>query len=255
MKTRNALAAVAVVLASVVPVRAQLYTGLSGLIHVPSAEMNPEGTARIGGYYMDRHFTPDDDGRYGFIYNGEKYHTTDFYLSLTPFKWMEIGYTFTLQKSLLDGYDKPGYNQKDRYFSVKLNPLREGRYHPAIAVGSNDFIGSPTKRSGNGGSGAGYFCNYYIVATKHFNLAGHQIGVNVAYRYCPTVYSEKWEGVVGGVTYSPSFARHLRAIVEYTGNEINIGADCLLWRHLFIQAAMVEGRYFTGGLCFQTNLF
>ena len=254
MKTRNALAAAVAVLAFAAPVRAQLYTGLSGLIHTPSAEMNEEGTARIGGFFMNKHFTPDDDGTYGFIYNGEKYNTADFYLSVTPFRWMEIGYTFTLQKSLIEGYEKPKYNQKDRYFSVKLNPLREGKYHPAIAVGANDFIGSPTKRHGNGGSGAGYFCNYYIVATKHFAPGGQRIGLHVAYRHCPQVYSEKWEGVVGGVTWQPKGMPNLRAIVEYTGHEVNIGADCLLWRHLFLQAAMVEGRYFTGGLCFQTNL-
>ena len=44
---------------------AQLYTGLSGLLNTPSADMNEEGTARIGGYFMNKHFTPDDDGRYG----------------------------------------------------------------------------------------------------------------------------------------------------------------------------------------------
>lgn len=234
---------------------AQLYTGLSGLINTPSAEMSEEGTARVGGYFMSKHFTPDDDGRYGFVYDGRKYNTADFYLSVTPFKWIELGYTFTLQKSLLEGYDKPKYNQKDRYFSVKLNPLREGRYHPAIAIGSNDFIGSPTKRHGHGGSGAGYFCNYYVVATKHFKPAGHQIGINLAYRYCPTVYSEKWEGVVGGVTWQPKWVPNLRAIAEYTGNEINIGADCLLWRHLFLQVVLQDGKHFSGGVCCQVNLF
>lgn len=234
---------------------AQLYTGLSGLLNTPSADMNEEGTARIGGYFMNKHFTPDDDGIYGFIYDGKKYNTVDFYLSITPFEWIELGYTFTLQKSLLDGYDKPKYNQKDRYFSVKLNPLREGRYHPAIAIGSNDFIGSPTKRHGNGGSGAGYFCNYYIAATKHFKPAGHNIGINLAYRYCPNVYNEKWEGVVGGITWQLKWVPNLRAIAEYTGNEVNVGADCLLWKHLFLQVVLQDGKYFSGGLCFQTNLF
>lgn len=242
-------------LISSLSIRAQLYTGLSGLINTPSADMNKEGTARVGGYFLNKQFTPDSDGTWGFIYNGEKYNTADFYLSITPFKWIELGYTFTLQKSWLEGYDKPRYNQKDRYFSVKLNLLREGRYYPAVAIGSNDFIGSPTKRHGMEGSGAGYFCNYYVVATKHFQIRKHDIGVNLAYRYCPIVYSEKWEGIVGGITYSPSFARNLRAIVEYTGNEINIGADCLLWNHLFLQVILQNGKYFSGGICFQTNLF
>lgn len=40
--------------------------------------MNKEGTARIGGYFMNKHFTPDDDGRYGFVYDGKKYNTADF---------------------------------------------------------------------------------------------------------------------------------------------------------------------------------
>lgn len=233
---------------------AQLYTGLSGLINTPSADMNKEGDARIGCYFMNKHFTPDDNGTYGFIYDGKKYNTMDFYLSLTPFRWLELGYTFTLQKSLLEGYDQPKYNQKDRYFSIKLNPLREGKYHPAIAIGSNDFIGSPAKRHAQGGSGAGYFCNYYIAATKHFKPGKNDIGVHLAYRYCPTVFSEKWEGVVGGITFQPSFQKNLRAIAEYTGDDINIGFDWLLWKHLLIQSSLQNGKYLSGGICFQMNL-
>lgn len=235
--------------------QAQMYTGISGLIHTPSAEMNEEGNARIGCYYLNSHFTPDDDGRYGFVYEGKKYNTMDFYASITPFRWIELSYTFTLFKSLIEGYDRPKYNQKDRYFSIKINPLREGKYHPAIAIGSNDFIGSPTKRHGHGGSGAGYFCNYYVVATKHANLHGHRFGLNLAYRYCPTVYSEKWEGVVGGITYQPAFAPQLRAIAEYTGKEVNVGMDCLLWKHLLVQGCLQDGKHFSGGVCFQLNLF
>lgn len=254
MRLRNLIILFAMTLLSV-DANAQLYTGLSGLINTPSADMNKEGDARIGCYFMNKHFTPDDNGTYGFIYEGKKYNTMDFYLSLTPFRWLELGYTFTLQKSLLEGYDKPKYNQKDRYFSIKLNPLREGRYHPAIAIGSNDFLGSPTKRHAHGGSGVGYFCNYYIVATKHFKPGGHDIGINLAYRYCPTVFSEKWEGVVGGITWQPKWVPNLRAIAEYTGNEVNVGVDCLLWKHLFLQGCLQDGKYFSGGICFQINLF
>lgn len=254
MRLRNLIILFAMTLLSV-DTYAQLYTSLSGLINIPSADMNKEGDARIGCYFMNKHFTPDDNGTYGFIYEGKKYNTIDFYLSLTPFQWLELGYTFTLQKSLLEGYDKPKYNQKDRYFSIKLNPLREGKYHPAIAIGSNDFIGSPAKRHAQGGSGAGYFCNYYIAATKHFKPGKHDIGVHLAYRYCPTVFSEKWEGMVGGITFQPSFQKNLRAIAEYTGDDINIGFDWLLWKHLLIQSSLQNGKYFSGGICFQMNLF
>ena len=79
---------------------AQQYTGMSGLIHVPSADMDESGVARVGAHFLNREFTPD----VGFDYEG-KYHTISHYLSITPFRWMEIGYTCTLQKGRKILYD------------------------------------------------------------------------------------------------------------------------------------------------------
>lgn len=36
---------------------AQQYTGTTGLIHTPSAEMNKEGTARIGVHFLAKEFS------------------------------------------------------------------------------------------------------------------------------------------------------------------------------------------------------
>ncbi|MDO4163940.1 MAG: YjbH domain-containing protein [Bacteroides sp.] len=254
---RNLLSTVMLLITALLatPACAQLYTGLSGLINTPSADMNEEGNAWVGCYYMNKHFTPGDDGGTSFAYDGKKYNTTDFYLAITPFRWIELSYAFTLMKTKMSGYEEPKYNAKDRYFSIKLNLVREGRYHPAIAIGSNDFIGSPTKRHSDGGNATGYFCNYYLALTKHFKFAGHDIGMNLAYRYCPNEYNRQWEGVVGGLTWRPKWVPDLRIIAEYTGNEVNVGMDCLLWKHLFLQATLQEGKYFSGGICFQVNLF
>lgn len=235
---------------------AQLYTGMSGLIKNPSADMNQQGEAVIAAYFMNRHFTPGSaEDTYGFVYDGKKYDTFDFSLALTPFSWLEVGYTFTLQKTLADGRTKPRYNQKDRFFSIKVLPLREGKYWPAIAIGTNDFIGSALRRRGQKGSGAGYFSNYYIVATKHFIPQGHDIGASLGYRYSPTKYSKKWQGVIGGVTWRPKWVPNLRVVGEWTAHEANIGVDCLLWKHLFLQFAMVGCKYPTGGIAYQINLF
>lgn len=240
----------------VTTLRAQLYTGMSGLIHVPSAEMNGEGDARIGMYFLNNHLTPEQ----GF----GKYNTTDYYLSITPFWWIEVSYTFTLQKTLAEGFQTPKFNQKDRYFSLKICPVREkeGKWWPSIAVGANDFYGTGDKdqltdeqiAQGSDGNSL-YFCNYYVAVTKHLCIKRHELGFHMAYRHFKREYNSKWNGVVGGITYSPSFARNLRAIAEYTGNEVNIGADCLLWKHLFLQVVLQDGKYFSGGICFQTNLF
>lgn len=254
------------VLLTLAPLRvvAQQYTGMSGLIHVPSADMDDAGEARIGVHFLNKKFTPN----MGFLFEGEKYNTLCHYLSITPFSWLEVGYTCTLQKARpinndwveLDG--KPRLRGKDRYFSIKLQPLKEGKWWPAIAVGSNDPYSTGNPRgtiyeglsSGDDSGKPQYFSNFYVAATKHFDLKGHKLGFHLAYRYWRRTYNRKWNGPVGGITYQPSFQQNLRLIVEYTGDDVNVGIDWKLWKHLLLQASLQNGKYFTGGLAFCLNL-
>ena len=243
--------------------RAQQYTGMSGLIHVPTADMDDAGEARIGAHFLNKTFTPDK----GFDYEG-RYHTLSHYLSITPFRWLEVGYTCTLQKGRAitpEGVVMPGKPRlrfKDRYFSLKLQPLKEGKWWPSIAVGTSDPY-STGNSNGTGKQGAKssaddglsmYFSNFYIAASKHFELRGHSLGLHLAYRHWRRTYNHKWNGPVGGITYQPSFQRNLRLIVEYTGTDFNVGFDWKLWKHLLLQSSLQNGKHFTGGLCFCLNL-
>lgn len=230
-------------------VAAQQYTGMTGLIHVPTAEMNREGDARLGAHFINKELLPLQ----GFIYKGERYHTFSHYVSITPFRWMEIGYTCTLFRWRETKGDFGGYGAKDRYFSLKLNPLREGKWWPAVAVGCNDVLDSRSFSKHK--TGELFFANYYVAASKHFDWKGTELGGHVVYRRFIRNYNDRWTGVVGGLTVRPRFAPILRGVVEYDGNGVNVGADCLLWRHLLVQVAMQRGRYFSGGLCYQLNLF
>lgn len=241
-------------------IRAQQYTGLNGLIHVPSAEMDKVGTARIGAHFLNREFTPEK----GFNFGG-KYHTMSHYLSLTAFSWLQIGYTCTLQKGLprkpsgkaMEGSAKLRF--KDRYFSIKVQPLREraGKWWPSVALGAND----PYSTGGGGANDTPaddgksmYFSNYFVAASKHLDWKGHRLGLHVAYRHWKRGYNDKWNGPVGGVTYQPSFQQNLRLIAEYTGDDVNVGFDWKLWKHLLIQSSLQNGKYFSGGLCFCIQL-
>lgn len=138
---------------------------------------------------------------------------------------------------------------------MKVRPLKEGKWWPAIAIGTQD-PGSKVNESYAEGKYPvnDYFQNYYIAASKHVMYRRNEFGFHLTYRYFTSDFNAKWRGIAAGITYRPSFARNLRATIEYTGDDINIGADCLLWKHLFLQATLQNGKHFTGGLCFKLNL-
>lgn len=240
---------------------AQQYSGMSGLVHVPSADMDKAGDVRLGAHFLNREFTPG-----ALKFQGEKYHTMTHYLSITPFRWMEIGYTCTLLRSSktehgVENPDKVGLYRKDRSFSFKLRPIaeKEGKWWPSVAIGTNDAYpvrkGEKVNPNQSISIGNSFFANAYIAMTKHIEVKRHILGFHLAYRQWNREENREWNGVVGGITYNPSFAGNLRAVVEYTGDDINIGMDCLLWKHLLLQASLQDGRYFSGGVCFRMNLF
>lgn len=227
---------------------AQQYTGLSGLIHVPSADMCPNGEARVSGHFLNREFLPPE-----YNFEGTKYHTGNVTVSITPYSWIELAYTMTFMKDYqqLPGNDyledKVGFYRKDRYLSVKVRPLKEGKWWPSIAVGANDPVNTFDNESK-------YFTNFYVAATKHFDWNGHLFGVHLCYRKYDSEASSMWDGPVGGLTYQPSFQQNLRFIVEYTGDNVNVGFDWKLWNHFLIQASLQDGKYISGGLCLCLNL-
>ena len=125
-----------------ISVRGQQATGINGLIHVPTADMDTVGLARIGAQFLPMEMVPDN-----FTLDGDKYNTASNYLSITPFKWIEIGYGYTLMKVHKNANPKRqvGFYTKDRYFSAKLQLLQEKDWWPSIAVGGNDVFGSREK--------------------------------------------------------------------------------------------------------------
>lgn len=237
------------------PTLAQQYTGMSGLIHVPSADMDEEGVARIGSHFLNSAFTPDET----FRYEGEKFNTGDFYLSVTPFRWMEIGYTVTVRKRNRYYYGEVGdigYFGEDRHLSLKVRLLREGGWWPSVAIGTDDPYTTNKEDSEREEKNNAPFRNYYIAAAKHIDVGGHRLGFHVAGRYYKRTYNHKWNGVVGGLTYSPPIDNHhLRGIIEYTGDDINVGVDYLLFNHFLVQVSLQRFKYFSGGLCYQLKLF
>ena len=112
--------------------RAQYVYGTTGLLHAPSADMQRDKTFLCGFSYLQVAATPKH----------WNYDTWNYYINITLFPWLEVGYTCTLHKIGLPQY---GYSYKfrnqDRQFSARLRVWKEGwwkEWTPQIVVGAND---------------------------------------------------------------------------------------------------------------------
>lgn len=220
---------------------AQQYCGLTGLIHVSTADMDTVGIARVGAHYIPKKMMPDR-----MKIDGKKFNSWTNYLSVTPFRWIEVGYGYTLWKfhKNRNPQNKIGFYAKDRYFSVKLQPIQEDKWWPSVAIGGNDLWGSKD----NGESASNFYKNYFVSLTKHVELGDQRIGAHLSYRKWDLDINDKWNGVVGGLTFQPSFYRPLRLIGEWDGHEVNIGADCRLFKYFLVQCALIDLKKVNGGI-------
>jgi len=239
----NRIVSITLGLLLVLGLSAQQYYGMAGLINVPSADMDTVPVAHLGAHYLDKDMMPDK-----IRFEGKKYNSFTNYLTVQPFRWIELGYGYTLEKfhKNLNPEAEVGFFSKDRYFSVRVQPVRETKWWPSFVLGGQDVIGSGDKGKS---SGSDFYKNYYVAVGKHVNMLGQIVGLHMAYRKWSLESNKKWNGVVGGLTLQPSFYKCLRVIGEYDGDGVNVGADCTLFRYVMLQASLQKCKYFSGGVC------
>lgn len=232
--------------------KSQEYHGITGLLQTPNAEMDSAGTFRGGFYWVDKAMLPDMT----FYGDGVPFSAPCYTIGITAFRWIQLSYTGTLVKiHPNDDLSRPlGYYNEDRHINIKFNPLYEGRWWPAITVGWDDIGNLKSLKIGKAWTANNFFENIYVATTKHIDIKGYELGVHVAYRYYPSDKNRKRRGLAGGLTLRPVFYHQLRLIAEWDGIGVNAGADVLLWKHLFVQACLVHGRGFSGGICYRYRI-
>jgi Bacterial putative lipoprotein (DUF940). len=229
---------------------AQLTYGTTGLLHAPSGEMQADKTVMIGGNFLNKEITP----------SRWNYHTYNYFLNVTIFPWLEVAYICTLFQSQTIGIDwkvgKGKFTNQDRYFSARVRVLKEGQFWkhmPSVVLGTSD----PYTESGKGQissvDGNGYWCRFYIAATKHIPIGKETLGVHLSYLYNNRA-DYPLNGPTVGVTYSPSRHSDLKIIAEYDAKDFAFGATYLLFNHLHAQVELQKMKYFTGGLTYKIYL-
>lgn len=243
---KKVFTALLVALAAAVPALAQQATGITGLIHTPTAFTGREGDYRIGAHWLNSHTLPSN-----FVYDGKPYDSAQFYAGISMFRWLEFSYSFILMRGWKGAYDPnaSGYNHKDQMFSAKIRILPEGRYYPAIAVGGNDIFTSDVAGSNQ------YHANLYAALSKTLLLGHQRFGISMAYRYWKSPANSRWQGLTGGIEYTPSLLPQTSLMAEWTGCDINLALNATLLRHLTLQASLLAGRWPSAGIAWTGNLF
>mgnify|MGYP003299788616 CR=1 FL=1 len=240
------------------PAMGQFTYGTTGLLHMPTADMQQDRTFMIGGGYLNKHATP----------SRWTYNTWNYYLNVTIFPWLEIAYTCTIFDEMVDRGVMIHMINQDRNFSGRLRVWKEGwlkEWTPQIVVGVNDFTtgaGTDYKDMAVEGNGNGYFNRYYIAATKHVSWYG-KWGLHAAYVYNKR-RKDKLNGPAIGVDYQfalpeSSFfnkaINYLNLMAEYDSKFVNIGAKYTLWKdHINIIGELRDCKYPSVGVFFKVHL-
>ena len=216
-------------------VKAQFTYGTTGLLHMPTADMQRDKTFMAGGGYLNKHATPD---RW-------TYDTWNYYINITFFPWMEVAYTCTIFDEWARG-GKVYMKNQDRNFSGRLRLWKEGwwkEWTPQIVIGGNDVLhgsaegGDIGAVEGGGTGGNTFYQRYYVAATKHLSWYG-EWGIHAAYVYSKRI-GHKFNGMAVGVDYQFALPGEelwqkaingLNLMAEYDSKFVNVGAKYALWK-------------------------
>lgn len=269
---------------------AQSHYGTTGLMNMPTGEMQRDKTFMFGGNFLSKYTTVP---RWW-------YDTWNYYINVTFFPWMEVGYMCALHKAVPTDYgNRSGYwvpstyykfvNQ-DRSFHFRLRLWKEGWWRswtPQVVLGSNDAIGD----SSNGGSlthqaeqsyGNGFWTRYYLAMTKHLVYENWgKVGVHVAWIYSRR-FDNKLNNPAIGIDFQPTLKdddwvvrnilNRLKLMTEvvpgYTSvkpdltfdedqsmYQLNCGLYVSLWRdYMNVTVELDKGRFFSAGVQFKVHL-
>lgn len=233
----------------------QFTYGTTGLLHMPTADMQQDKTFVIGGGYLDKHASP---ARW-------TYNTWNYYVNITFFPWLEMAYNCIIFDEMRG---KVHMMNQDRSFHGRLRVWKEGwwkSWTPQIVVGINDFT------SGAGGDytdmtvegdGNGYFNRYYVAITKHLDWHGSW-GFHAAYLYNKRG-KDKLNGPAIGVNYQfalpntswlNKFINGFNLMAEYDSKFFNVGTRYAIWKdHINIIGELRECKYPSAGVYFKIHL-
>lgn len=250
----------------------QATVGTTGLLFMPTADMQKDKTFLFGGNHLDTkrlstHF-----------HSNEVDYTYNYYINITFFPWLEIGYTCTLVHADHGSTYFPQevwgkLPNQDRSFNGKLRLWKEGWWKwwtPQIVLGADDpgsheSYGGGEIIAGNTVSSNNYSTRFYLAASKHFNFKGiGDLGTHLTYIHGKARGIPEYKGLAAGMNFRFNIKGEefytivlngLNVMAEYDARTTNLGFNYAMWKdRINILCAWNECKHFSGGLQFKIPL-
>lgn len=222
--------------------RAQFADCSTGLLQMPTAEMQGDGTFMITNNFLNKH---------SLATNGWDYNTFQYGFSVSFWGRIEIGYVCTI----INGAWSPKPNKterdiiirnQDRHFVGRVCLLREGEFGlkwvPSLVIGTSDPTtgvgGDYTNPDLVAGDGNGYFNRYFIVMSKHFITPWGQLGAHAGYQFNRRL-DYPINGPCAGIDWTPVWIQNkgildnMKVILEYDSRTVNMGFIASIWENHF----------------------
>ena len=228
---------------------AQALVGTTGLLGLPSADMQEAGTLSIGGTVLNKHFCPAEF----------TYQTYNYYANASVLSFCEISFSKTLLKlDLPDDPDASGkFNNADRSLSARFRLVQESKKLPALVIGMNDIYSQSNHDFMGDGQHNQYFGKVYAALRKSFGIAAAgMLETHLIYQYERNFGQSLYKGCAAALAFRPAFCPGLQLISEYdvSKHNWNNGFNAYLFRHFFAQFILQNGKYISGGIALQFHL-
>lgn len=203
---------------------AQNIMGTTGLVTIPTARMQNDGTLSAGISYIDR--------KHQEYFEGTK-DIANAWINFTFLPFLELA--VRLNRPLNYPYKTYTYSF-DRTPMFRLRALKERKYIPAIVLGIHDMASTSN-------SGTVYFNATYIVLSKRLNDFDIHLG------YAPPIMKARYyqlNGLFGGVSYIPH--KNISLLAEYDTKTVNAGVHFEFFKHFGINLSTIKFDSFAAGM-------
>jgi hypothetical protein len=211
-------------------VRAQNLMGTTGLVTIPTARMQEDGSLSFGVTYFDKKYQD---------YSNRMYDVGAVYSTINFLPFLEI----TLRINRMLDYPKNRNYTVDRVPMIRLRLLKEQKTFPAVTFGVHDFFAA------FGGEKAKHYNATYLVMSKKLSRFDFHLG------YAPELM-DAGHYQLNGVFYGIDCAllKWVNLMGEYDTRYFNGGAAVRAGKHFQVNIGLMNGDSFAAGVNYRIRL-